>query len=880
MKLNSTNVLIVGFALALALLGGVAWLNLGHAAHVQESAQWVAHTEKVRGELARLLMRLIDIETGARGFVVTGEPAYLEPFEAARTNVNAQFGDLRALTRDNPLQQAKCNGLEPLIARRIALAQVVVDARRNAGFEAARLELINGQGKAVMDQIRAELANMDAEEQSLLIQRSAAARREGDTARWMTLAGSSLSTLLLIVVFALVLRENRLRQQANLALGASEENLAVTLQSIGDGVLATDAGGRVTRLNAVAEALTGWTQAEAAGRPVAEIFHIINETTRQPAFLPVADTLAKGTIHGLANHTELIARDGTERPIADSCAPIRDREVRVIGAVLVFRDVTEQRQASARMATNLKVLAEFKAALDEHALVAITDARGKITYVNDKFCAISKYAREELMGQDHRIINSGHHPKAFIRELWETITNGRVWKGELKNRAKDGTIYWVDTSIVPFLDEHGKPAQYIAIRTDITERKAAEAEVHRSRAIFENLFESLPGLYLVLTPDLKIVTASDAYLKATMTQREQILGRGLFEVFPDNPDDVDATGTSNLRASLDRVRQTAALDTMAIQKYDVRRPDGVFEERYWSPINSPLLGVNRRIEYIIHRVEDVTEFVRQKAQPAGHTAELRARMEQMEAEIFQSSQKVQAANQQLEAAYKELEAFSYSVSHDLRAPLRHIHGYVEMLTAATGGQLADKPRRYLQTIAAASVEMGQLIDDLLAFSRTGRVELRLERVPLDGLVPEAIRGLEMATQGRNIDWKIAPLPAVRGDVALLRQVLANLVGNAVKYSRGRDPARIEIGIAGEEAGRAIIFVRDNGAGFDMQYASKLFGVFQRLHRAEEFEGTGIGLATVSRIIARHGGRVWAEGKLGDGAAFYFTLERADEGVKS
>ena len=188
--------------------------------------------------------------------------------------------------------------------------------------------------------------------------------------------------------------------------------------------------------------------------------------------------------------------------------------------------------------------------------------------------------------------------------------------------------------------------------------------------------------------------------------------------------------------------------------------------------------------------------------------------------------------------------------------------------------------RYLQTIAAASVEMGQLIDDLLAFSRTGQVALRLERVPLDGLVAEVIRELEMAVKGRAIEWRIAPLPAVNGDAALLRQVLANLVGNAVKYSRGRTPARIELGVAGEEAGRSIFFVRDNGAGFDPQYAHKLFGVFQRLHRAEEFEGTGIGLATVQRIVTRHGGRVWAEGKLGDGAAFYFTLERADEGVKS
>jgi len=241
--------------------------------------------------------------------------------------------------------------------------------------------------------------------------------------------------------------------------------------------------------------------------------------------------------------------------------------------------------------------------------------------------------------------------------------------------------------------------------------------------------------------------------------------------------------------------------------------------------------------------------------------------------------RVQERTGQLEEANKELESFSYSVSHDLRAPLRHIHGYVEMLTQASDGQLSDKARRYLKTITDASVEMGQLIDDLLAFSRMSRIEMNETRVQMDGLAQDAIRGLGMATQGRNIVWKIAPLPQVMGDPSTLKQVLANLIGNAVKYTRQRDPAEIEIGCAGEEDGRVILCVRDNGAGFDMQYAHKLFGVFQRLHRTDEFEGTGIGLATVRRIVARHGGRTWAEGEVDKGAKFYFTLPRSFSAAK-
>jgi PAS domain S-box-containing protein len=237
--------------------------------------------------------------------------------------------------------------------------------------------------------------------------------------------------------------------------------------------------------------------------------------------------------------------------------------------------------------------------------------------------------------------------------------------------------------------------------------------------------------------------------------------------------------------------------------------------------------------------------------------------------------RVRQRTAQLEGAVKEIESFSYSVSHDLRAPLRHVQGYVAMLRQSTQGQLSEKAQRHLRIINDASVQMGQLIDDLLEFSRMGRVDMSEGRVVLDELLRESRHGLEMQTQGRNILWKIAAaLPPVVGDAAMLRQVFTNLLGNAVKYSRNRDPAEIEVGCAGEEDGRAIFFVRDNGAGFDMQYAHKLFGVFQRLHRSDEFEGTGIGLATVHRVVSRHGGRVWAEGAIGRGATFYFTLRRA------
>ena len=237
----------------------------------------------------------------------------------------------------------------------------------------------------------------------------------------------------------------------------------------------------------------------------------------------------------------------------------------------------------------------------------------------------------------------------------------------------------------------------------------------------------------------------------------------------------------------------------------------------------------------------------------------------------QLEQRVIARTRDLEAVNKELEAFSYSISHDLRAPLRHMSGFAELLQKHAASMLDEKARRYMSTILESAKRMGELIDDLLTFSRIGRAETQKTIVSMDQLVKEVLTEVQEDADGRKINWSIGALANVHGDRSMLRVALVNLLSNAVKFTRKRDPAEIEIGCSTGNQDEVVFYVKDNGVGFDMKYVNKLFRVFQRLHRAEDFEGTGIGLATVQRIIQRHGGRIWAEAEVNRGARFYFAV---------
>ncbi len=242
-------------------------------------------------------------------------------------------------------------------------------------------------------------------------------------------------------------------------------------------------------------------------------------------------------------------------------------------------------------------------------------------------------------------------------------------------------------------------------------------------------------------------------------------------------------------------------------------------------------------------------------------------------------QRVNERTAELLAANQELEAFSYSVSHDLRAPLRHIVGFVEMLSAEAAATLSGASLRHLATIAGSAKRMGDLIDDLLAFSRIGKTEMRKTDVPLEELLKDTLVDFHGDMAKRHITWKIHPLPVVSADRALLRLVFVNLLSNALKFTGGRAETHIEIGCAPGGDDETVIFIRDNGAGFDPNYSGKLFGVFQRLHGESEFEGTGIGLANIQRIIQRHGGRAWAEGVVDGGATFYISIPKKKEDIQ-
>ena len=285
----------------------------------------------------------------------------------------------------------------------------------------------------------------------------------------------------------------------------------------------------------------------------------------------------------------------------------------------------------------------------------------------------------------------------------------------------------------------------------------------------------------------------------------------------------------------------------------------------WAAIIAWFVAVRRRIESDLLRTRD----------------HLQAEVEQRkrrEHQIRQLNQELADRARELETSNKELESFAYSVSHDLRAPLRHVVGYSELLQKHASSLLDEKSRRYMQTILESAKRMGNLIDDLLAFSRIGRAETKKTLVNLDHLVKEAVAEIGQDTRGRDIRWKITSLPVCYGDGSMLKLVIVNLLSNAVKFTRARAQAEIEISCVDRE-NEVEVFVRDNGAGFEMQYVNKLFGVFQRLHLPEEFEGTGIGLATVRRIIHRHGGQVRAVGDVDQGATFYFTLPKAQDAAE-
>jgi signal transduction histidine kinase/FixJ family two-component response regulator len=406
-------------------------------------------------------------------------------------------------------------------------------------------------------------------------------------------------------------------------------------------------------------------------------------------------------------------------------------------------------------------------------------------------------------------------------------------------------------------------------------------------ADFQALFEASPASFLVLDPDLAIVAVTDAYLRDTMTSRADLLGRGIFEAFPDNPDDPEATGVSNLRASLNRVRRDHVADTMAVQKYDIRRPgtDGAeFEVRYWSPVNTPVLGPGGKLTHIIHRVQDVTDYVTlQQRQAEGQelTQVLQTRARQMEAEILARAQELQTANAALRAANEAKNDFLSRVSHELRTPMNAILGFGELLGL---GDITAEHQEWVTMMLKAGRHLLLLLDDVLDISRMeGRnLSLSMEAVPVQRLLADALELARPLSTARGVHLDPVP-PAggqhVHADHQRARQVLLNLLSNAIKYNHPGGKVTIT---TSEQPGEQLrISVTDTGRGITEQDISRLFTPFERLDAAQAgIEGTGLGLALSRQLVQAMGGTMGVTSTLGQGSVFWVEMATTEPAAVS
>ena len=683
------------------------------------------------------------------------------------------------------------------------------------------------------------------------------------------------------------------RRIAEVGVREREVYLATTLASIGDGVITTDEHGRVVEMNPVAEQLTGWSGGEAAGRPLPEVFDIVDEDTGAAVDSPVDRVLRSGVIVGLANHTELIARDGNRRAIADSGAPIRDGGGPIRGVVLVFRDQTAERTA----ARALRDSEARKAAILASAMDAIltVDAGGIIREVNPAGEAMFGRDRDAAIGMhlvDWLAPGLGRDAVGdLLGAAAPSVPGARLELTAIRPGAGAGE-FPAEVSITRIV--RLEPAMFTVFLRDVTEAHRARADLVRSR-------DRLRALAEVSDAFAAVATTYQPLLDQIARTVADIVGDGcVVAVISDDGDQLQVVSSAHREPGLDHAFKThltsvrGALATGTSVAATVartgqsRRADvdpaaaAAQADEGFRPLFSRLevfglavvpirardtvigtLSVLRNAPGRSYTDEDVT-LLQHLADRAGLAIENARLYAQLEQRVHQRTAELEAANQ-------ELESFSYSVAHDLRAPLRAIAGFSHALLEDATERMTVDDRRLANQIRDAAHRMSELIDALLDLARISRTEPRRRTVDVSELARRLVAGLRAGQPARAVDVVIADGLVAHADPRLLEIILTNLLGNAWKFTAKSADAQIELGVLPVDR-PPVFFVRDNGAGFDPAHAGKLFGVFQRLHTASDFEGTGIGLATVHRIVRRHGGVIWAESDPGRGATFYFTLQ--------
>jgi len=553
-----------------------------------------------------------------------------------------------------------------------------------------------------------------------------------------------------------------------------------------------------------------------------------------------------------------------QRIMLSSKVPWRDEHGQIIGIIGISKDITERKKAEEELKRTRSILSEGQKIAHLGIFEYVADTQTTI-WSEEEYHIYGLDPAGPSPTYDVMLAESIHPDDADLlhQTFTAAIRNVSIYELEHRIVRPDGSVRWVYDRAHPYFDETGELIRYIGATLDITERKQAEEELQRLNQELEqrvnertdelrtvslysrSLIEASLDPLVTISLEGKITDVNGATELTTGRNRSQLVGTDFSDYFTE-PD----TARSGYRKVLidGQVRDYP----LTIRDASGNMTDVLYNATIFRDAQGKVQGV-------FAAARDVTETKRIEAELARYH-------EHLEDLVKERTEKLEAAN-------KELDSFSYSISHDLRAPLRAIDGFARMILKKQGDKFDQDTLDKFNVIRNNIQMMGQLIEDLLAFSRLGRKEINISILDMDGLVGDVWAELQVINPDRNITLKMDSIPPCQGDRTLIKQVLTNLLSNAIKFTKNREKAVVEVN-GYEQGGENVYSVKDNGVGFDMAYYDKLFGVFQRLHSAEEFDGTGVGLAIVQRIIHRHGGRVWAEAEVDKGACIYFTLQNS------